>query len=152
MVCSCDECGGTINTTCRAVRYAKEFVIKASEQKRVEVPISELMLGVECGGSDSVSGLISNPATGMVADKVVDEGGRVVLSETTEWMGAEESLRTRAVTPELGQRIVDAIKWYEDYIISIGVDIKGTNPADCPLLRKRPWARWKRVAPGPFKI
>ena len=129
VVCSCDECGGTINTTCRAVRYAKEFVIKASEQKRVEVPISELMLGVECGGSDSVSGLISNPATGMVADKVVDEGGRVVLSETTEWMGAEESLRTRAVTPELGQRIVDAIKWYEDYIISIGVDIKGTNPA-----------------------
>lgn len=74
VVCSCDECGGTINTTCRAVRYAKEFVIKASEQKRVEVPISELMLGVECGGSDSVSGLISNPATGMVADKVVDEG------------------------------------------------------------------------------
>lgn len=76
VVCSCDECGGTINTTCCAVRYAKEFVIKASEQKRVEVPVSELMLGVECGGSDSVSGLISNPATGMVADKVVDEGGR----------------------------------------------------------------------------
>ena len=46
VVCSCDECGGTINTTCCAVRYAKEFVIKASEQKRVEVPVSELMLGV----------------------------------------------------------------------------------------------------------
>ena len=129
VLCSCDEYGGTINTTSAAVRAAKRLVIKASMQKRVEVPLSELILGVECGGSDSVSGLISNPATGIVADRIVDLGGKVVLSETTEWMGAEESLRQRAVTPELGQRIVDAIKWYEDYIISIGVDIKGTNPA-----------------------
>ncbi len=129
ILCSCDEYGGTINTTSAAVRAAKELVIKASMQKRVEAPLTELILGVECGGSDSISGIISNPVTGMVADRIVDLGGRVVLSETTEWMGAEDSLRQRAVTPELGQQIVDAIKWYEDYIISIGVDIKGTNPA-----------------------
>ncbi len=129
VVCSCDECGGTIETTAVATRYAKNFVIKASMLERIKVSVSELMLGVECGGSDAVSGLISNPVTGMIADKLIDLDGRVVLSETTEWMGAEDSLRARAVTPELGQRIVDAIKWYEDYIISIGVDIKGTNPA-----------------------
>lgn len=129
VLCAFDECGGTINTTAVATREAMRLVIKASQQKRVEVPISELMLGVECGGSDSVSGLISNPVTGMVADRIVDMDGKVILSETTEWMGAEDALRERAVTPELGQRIVDAIKWYEDYIISIGVDIKGTNPA-----------------------
>ncbi|MGM9521585.1 MAG: UxaA family hydrolase [Oscillospiraceae bacterium] len=129
VVLSFDECGGTVGTTAEAVRTAERMVIAASKQKRVEAPVSKLLLGTECGGSDTISGLISNPATGMVADKLIDLGGSAVLSETTEWMGAEEQLRARAVTPELGQRIVDAIKWYEDYIISIGVDINGTNPA-----------------------
>lgn len=129
VVISFDEYGGTIAATAEAVRTAKRMVIEASMQRREEFPVSRLLLGTECGGSDTISGLISNPATGLVADRLIDKGGSVLLSETTEWMGAEEQLRSRAVTPELGQRIVDAIKWYEDYIISIGVDIRGTNPA-----------------------
>lgn len=129
VVLSFDDCGGTVGTTAEAICVASKMVIAASQQKREEFPVSKLLLGTECGGSDTISGLISNPATGMVADRVIDEGGSAILSETTEWMGAEEQLRARAVTPELGQRIVDAIKWYEDYIISIGVDINGTNPA-----------------------
>lgn len=129
IVLSFDEYGGTVGATAKAVQTAQRLVIAASKQKREEVPVSSLVLGTECGGSDTISGLISNPATGMVADRLIDNGGKAILSETTEWMGAEEQLRARAVTPQLGQRIVDAIKWYEDYIISIGVDINGTNPA-----------------------
>lgn len=124
-----DDHGGTIGTTAEAVRIAKRMVIGASRQRRRKFPISKLLLGNECGGSDTISGLISNPAAGMAADRLIDAGGSVLLSETTEWMGAEEQLKARAVTPELGQRIVDAIKWYEDYVISIGIDLRGTNPA-----------------------
>lgn len=129
VVISFDEQGGTIAATAEAIRIAERMVIAASVQKRVEVSVCRLLIGTECGGSDTISGLISNPAVGKVADLVIDQGGSAILSETTEWMGAEEQLRARAVTPELGQRIINAIKWYEDYIISIGVDINGTNPA-----------------------
>ena len=129
IVLSFDDYGGTVGTTAEAIKTAERMVIAASMQQRVETPVSKLLLGTECGGSDTISGLISNPATGMVADTLIDLGGSAILSETTEWMGAEEQLRARAVTPEIGQKIVDAIKWYEDYIISIGVDINGTNPA-----------------------
>lgn len=129
VVLSFDENGGTVATTAKAIQTAERMVIAASMQKRVEVPVSRLLIGTECGGSDTISGLISNPAVGKVVDRIIDQGGSAILSETTEWMGAEEQLRRRAATPELGQRIADAIQWYEDYIISIGVDINGTNPA-----------------------
>lgn len=126
---SMDECGGSIGCTEQAVRAARRLIIEASMEQRVEVGIEHLHLGVECGGSDTTSGLVSNPATGLVADQLVDAGGTVILSETTEWMGAENILLKRAVTPELGERIVKAIRWYEDYIKSIGVDLNGFNPA-----------------------
>lgn len=129
LVFSMDECGGSIGCTEQAVRAAKRLVIEASMESRVEVGIEKLQLGVECGGSDTTSGVVSNPATGIVADRLVDEGGIVILSETTEWMGAERNLTGRAVTPELGDKIVKAIQWYEDYIKSIGVDLNGFNPA-----------------------
>lgn len=129
LVFSMDECGGSIGCTEQAVRAARELIIEASMEKRVEIGIEKLQLGVECGGSDTTSGVVSNPATGAVADRLVDEGGTVILSETTEWMGAESNLTGRAVTPELGDRIVKAIQWYEDYIKSIGVDLNGFNPA-----------------------
>lgn len=124
-----DECGGTVKTTAEAIKIAEKMVIRASAQKRREVSVSRLLLGTECGGSDTISGLISNPAVGRVADWLIDQGGSALLSETTEWMGAEDQLCARAVTPEVGQKIVDAIRWYEEYIISTGVDINGTNPA-----------------------
>lgn len=124
-----DDYNGTVGTTAEAIRTAERMSIAASRQKRKEFPISKLLLGNECGGSDTISGLISNPAAGLVADRLIDAGGSALLSETTEWMGAEEQLTARAVTPELGHRIVNAIKWYEDYVIRIGIDLRGTNPA-----------------------
>ncbi len=129
LVFSMDECGGSIGCTEQAVRAAKKLMIQASMEQRTEIGIEHLQLGVECGGSDTTSGVVSNPATGKVADVLVDAGGTVILSETTEWMGAERNLCGRAATPEVGEKIVKAIQWYEDYIKSIGVDLNGFNPA-----------------------
>lgn len=129
LVFSMDECGGSIGCTEQAVRAAKRLIIEASLEQRVEVGIEHLQLGVECGGSDTTSGVVSNPVVGRVADAIVDEGGTVILSETTEWMGAERNLCGRAANPEVGEKIVKAIQWYEDYIKSIGVDLNGFNPA-----------------------
>lgn len=129
LVFSMDECGGSIGCTEQAIRAAKRLIIEASLEQRVEVGIEHLQLGVECGGSDTTSGVVSNPAVGRVADAIVDEGGTVILSETTEWMGAERNLCGRAANLEVGEKIVKAIQWYEDYIKSIGVDLNGFNPA-----------------------
>ena len=128
-VFSMDDCGGSVGCMEQAMRAAQKLVIKASMIHREQADISALTIGVECGGSDTTSGAVANPAIGLTADMVLDQGGTVILSETTEWMGAEESLKNRAVTPELGNRIVKAIRWYEDYIKSIGVDLNGFNPA-----------------------
>ena len=124
-----DECGDTIHCVEQAVRAAEKMVIRASMEERAEAGMEHLMLGVECGGSDTTSGIVSNPALGYVADKLVELGGTVIMSETTEWMGAEEYLVKRAVSREVGEKIVKAVQWYEDYIQSIGVDLNGFNPA-----------------------
>ena len=124
-----DECGGSMGCTEKAWRKARELVIEASIVRREETSVEHLMLGVECGGSDTTSGVVSNPTLGLVADHLVEQGGTVILSETTEWMGAEEMLSKRAVKKEIGEGIFKAVKWYEDYIKSIGVDLNGFNPA-----------------------
>ncbi len=128
-VFSIDECKDTICCVEQAVRAAEKMVIQASMEERVEVSLEHLMLGVECGGSDTTSGIVSNPALGYVADKLVELGGTVIMSETTEWMGAENNLLRRAVSKQVGEKITKAVQWYEDYIQSIGVDLNGFNPA-----------------------
>ena len=128
-VITIDDFGGSMGATIAGVKIAERMVIEASMQKRVEVGLDHLCLGLECGGSDPTSGAVANPATGFVADRVVAENGTVILSETAEWMGAEHVLAKRAATPELGQRVIDAVQWYEDYMRKVGVDIAGTNPA-----------------------
>lgn len=124
-----DEAGGTIRATEQATRAAMHFVLEASGLTREPAPWSALTLGVECGGSDTTSGVVSNPVVGLVADRVVAAGGTVILSETVEWMGAEHILMRRAGTPELAARIQGAVRWYEDYARSLGADLRGANPA-----------------------
>ena len=108
------ECGGTIATMEQAVRAAREMVEEASLLKRESFPISELILGTECGGSDMTSGLASNPLIGNTCDRLVDQGGTAVLSETTEFIGAEHILARRGRTPEIRDRIYDIVHRYED--------------------------------------
>ena len=91
------EVGGTLKAVDIAVRYAKEMVAEASLLQKEEFPISELIVGTECGGSDPTSGLAANPVIGEMSDRIVAAGGTSILSETTEFIGAEHIL-ARAAT------------------------------------------------------
>ncbi|MDD3347972.1 UxaA family hydrolase [Oscillibacter sp.] len=123
------EEGGTISTAEKAVRAAREMVQEASLLKREEFPVSELILGTECGGSDMTSGLASNPLIGHTCDKLVDLGGTAVLSETTEFIGAEHILARRGRTPEIQARIYDIVHRYEAALKLVGEDPRGGNPS-----------------------
>ena len=99
----------------------------AQKQKREPQPISDLTIGLECGGSDALSGVTANPIVGLVADKVVRQGGTVVLSETTEIYGAEHLLTRRASNPEVGQKLLAKLRWWQDYMRCMGVEFDN-NP------------------------
>ena len=122
------ECGGTIKTVEMAVRAAKDMVQEMSMQRREEFPISELVLGTECGGSDPTSGIASNPLIGEVCDRLIDNGGTAVLSEVPEFIGGEHILARRAVTPEVGQQILDVVHRFEDDMHRVGEEIRNGNP------------------------
>src|SRR5690606_5218648 len=83
--------------------------------RRETVPVSELVLALQCGGSDGYSGITANPALGAAADLLVRHGGTAILSETPEIYGAEHLLTRRAVTRDVGEKLVERIKWWEDY-------------------------------------
>jgi altronate hydrolase len=83
--------------------------------RRESVPLSELVLGTNCGGSDGNSGITANPALGVASDLLVAAGGTVILGETTEIYGAEQLLTRRARTPQVAQKLIDRIRWWEWY-------------------------------------
>jgi altronate dehydratase large subunit len=95
------EVGGTLKAVDIGVRYAKEMVAEASVLQKEKFPISELIVGTECGGSDPTSGLAANVLIGQLSDLLVEAGGTSILSETTEFIGAEHILARRAATPEV---------------------------------------------------
>jgi len=97
--------------------------------KREAIPLSELILGCECGGSDAFSGLTANPSLGIAADKLIADGGTAIFSETTEMLGCEKILARRAVDDKVAQDIYDAIANAEKTAMSGGVDIRGTQPS-----------------------
>ena len=123
------ENGGTITTAERAVRAAKRMAQAASMEQRVKAPISELIVGTECGGSDQTSGLASNPLIGNACDRLVDMGATAVLSETTEFIGAEHILARRGKTPEVSRRIYEIVHRYEDALKLVGEDVRDGNPS-----------------------
>lgn len=122
------DVGGTVATVEKGTRIARQMVSDATRITREEFDASKLMFGAECGGSDTTSGLGSNPAIGAAFDLVVQKGGNAVFSETTEFIGAEHLLAQRAVTPEVGQRITDMVRRYEEMFLEKGVDMRGMNP------------------------
>jgi len=123
------EVGGTKKTISKGRKIVKEMQADAAKVERQPIPVSELILGTECGGSDYTSGLGSNPSVGAASDLLVEAGGTVILSETTELIGAEHLLARRARTPEIGKQVLDLIKWWETEAIKTGQDIRGANPA-----------------------
>jgi altronate hydrolase len=109
------ETGGTKKTIAAGVEAVRAMLPIAAKAKRETLPASELMLALQCGGSDGYSGITANVALGLAADQLVRHGGTAVLSETPEIYGAEHLLTRRAVTREVGEKLVGIIKWWEDY-------------------------------------
>ena len=126
---SMDECDhDAITLTERSIRVGAKLMLKISKQRRVSCPLSKIFLGLECGRSDPSSGLVSNPMLGLIADRIVDEGGKAVFGETTEWLGAEHLLAKRGATPTVEQAILDAVLDSENRAIEAGLDLTGENP------------------------
>jgi altronate dehydratase large subunit len=105
------------------------LLTKTAAASRERAPVSALMLGTECGGSDALSGITANPALGVASDHLVDAGGTAVLAETTELIGAEHLLARRAATPAVAEDIYRIIHRYEAVVLAHGEDIRGANPA-----------------------
>jgi altronate dehydratase large subunit len=122
------EEGGTLNTISKGVKIGRELLAKISLLKREPLPLSKLILGLECGGSDAWSGLSANPAVGSASDRLISEGGTSILSETQETIGAEHLLARRAVNREVAERLLAAAKRAEAGALSGGVDIRLANP------------------------
>ena len=109
------EKGGTRKTIEAGVDAVRAMLPIAAKAKRETMPASELMLALQCGGSDGYSGITANVALGLAVDQLVRHGGTAVLSETPEIYGAEHLLTRRAATREVGEKLVGIIKWWEDY-------------------------------------
>lgn len=122
------EEGGTRAALRRVLEVAEEWLHQAKAQKRVEVPLAELMVGLECGGSDACSGISANPAVGVAADLLVAQGATVVLSETTEMIGAEHLLAQRAISPEVRERLLFIVRRVEERARQMGIEPREANP------------------------
>jgi len=123
------DIGGSRKTAALGKRIVREMLEDAAKLNREPIPLGELILGTECGGSDYTSGLASNPAVGAACDMVVAEGGTVILSETPELIGAEHLLAKRARTPEIAKQVLEAVAWWEQKAIAAGDNIRKANPA-----------------------
>lgn len=121
--------GGTLKTIEKGMRIAYEMAQQAGMLQREEFPISELIVGTECGGSDPTSGLAANPAVGAMSDLLVEAGGTSILSETTEFIGAEHILAKRARTPQIKDRLYEIIYRYEKALRLVGEEVRQGNPS-----------------------
>ena len=122
------EEGGTLKTIEKAVRAARELAAAAGMQQKELFDISELFLGIECGGSDATSGIASNPAVGELSDLLVDYGATSMLSESIEWIGAEHVLARRAATPKIHNEIIEVCRAYEEHLKAAGQDCRAGQP------------------------
>jgi altronate dehydratase large subunit len=110
------EQGGTRKTTAKGIEIARNMLTEADSLIREDCGWDKLVLGLECGGSDALSGVTANPLVGVAADWLVAQGGTVILSETTEMIGTEEVLRKRAATPEIGEKLYGMIKDHTAFV------------------------------------
>jgi len=120
--------GGSLKATADGASAAMHMVQQASSLERKPIDISELILGTECGGSDACSGISANPALGTASDLLIDAGGSVVLAETTELVGAEHLVASRAVNEAVAKRCFEVINRCEKAAMAMGVDMRGGQP------------------------
>lgn len=122
--------GGLGKAVEKGIGFVRQMQKEAEKVPRTEVDLSELILGLECGGSDPTSGFSSNTVLGLVTDEVIDAGGTAILSETAEAIGAEHILRQKGRTPEIGEQIYQAIiDWERNRFQESGQDVRCGNPS-----------------------
>ena len=122
------ETGGTKKTIEQGLARVKEMLPAVNAAKRETLPASGITLALQCGGSDGYSGITANPALGVAADMLVRNGGTAILSETPEIYGAEHLLTRRARSREVGEKLVERIRWWEDYTARNGGEMNN-NPS-----------------------
>ena len=122
------EMGGTRRTVEAGVAFVREALAEANDIRRETVPASALTVALQCGGSDGYSGISANPALGVASDMLVRHGGTVILSETPETYGAEHLLTRRAVSREVGEKLVGLMRWWEEYTAREGAELNA-NPS-----------------------
>jgi len=126
---SLSQVGSMEKLAAQALAAANAYCAEAASMQRIDAPLSAIVLGLECGGSDALSGITANPALGVASDRLVELGATSVLGETTEILGAEHLLAARAIDPEVGKRIVAMVARYESSINYEGIDIRGAQPS-----------------------
>lgn len=127
-ILSVEKCGGIYQALGYGIKVARRLVIEASEVERTEVDFGKLMIGVKCGLSDASSGISGNPTVGYMADRLIDDGGTVVFSETTEVIGAEDILAKRCANNMVRKEFMDAVYRTEEEAKLTGEDIRTINP------------------------
>ncbi|MFB6366367.1 UxaA family hydrolase [Paenibacillus elgii] len=121
--------GGSVKAIQHGVEIARKMRAQLDDMKPEPVPFSELIIGVKCGGSDATSGLASNPALGAAADSLIQQGGGVVIGETTEIIGAEHVLASRCATPDISEKLYHIVDRFEKEVERMGADMRGGNPS-----------------------
>jgi len=120
--------GGAARTTAQGVLAAQQMAIEASRLRREECPVSELVLGLKCGSSDTTSGLAANPALGVAVERLIGEGGTAILGEVTEFIGAEHLLARQCKDEKTGREVLRLVDRMEQRVKAMGVDMRGGQP------------------------
>jgi altronate hydrolase len=122
------ETGGTRKTIEAGIAAIRDLLPEVNRVERTRIPASELVVGLQCGGSDGFSGITANPALGAATDLLVRQGGTALLSETPEIYGAEQLLVRRAASREVGEKLIERIRWWENYTAINGGEMDN-NPS-----------------------
>jgi altronate dehydratase large subunit len=124
------EWGGGIAAAAKAIEIVKKMVQEAATQPRVPCKVSELVLGLKCGASDTTSGLVPNPAIGICSDRLVAQGGTSILGEVTEFIGAEHILAEHAASKAIADQILSLVDRMESRVKAAGEDMRGGQPTE----------------------
>jgi altronate hydrolase len=122
------DVGGTRLAIAEGLKHLRAMLPELKRMRREPIPASEIVLGLQCGGSDAWSGVTSNPALGNASDRLVALGATVILSETPEIYGAEHLLLARSRSPEVSVKLCERLQWWEDYTAKHGVEMDN-NPS-----------------------
>lgn len=123
------DAGGSIKAIQTGTSLAKQLSYEIQKIPQIDVPLSELIVGVKCGGSDATSGLCSNPTLGKASDFLLNQGGTIIMGETTEIIGAEHIVAQSAINEEVANKLYSCVDKFEKEVERIGADMRGGNPS-----------------------